>query len=249
MELFEGVIHDIRGWINGLRDSPRGFTEAAAVNRPWPAGERGNIVLRRDTALELGNPRDESASFMVWTGNPALVRDGMITRIGPDVAGHDGDGLPLGKAVILSVDGFTEDNCYERHREIELARYDVNLKGYMMRAVSQYMREWSRISRQAIADGFSLGILAAALMERYRRIGYVRGVEVLVVTSSPDDVRSLRGVGERAMRLIGAMNKMARELSFDCGTCDYTDVCGEVSELRSMRDARRGKERTAYEQN
>ncbi len=235
--------------MDGMKVSPRGFAEIAAAHRPWPMGERGNIVLKCDTAVELGNPRDESASFLVWTGNADLVRDGMITRIGPDVSVSAGASLPLGRAVILHVDGFTENNCYDRHREIELARYDVNLKGYMMRAVSQYMREWSRISRQAIAEGFSLEVLAAALMERYRKLEYVRGVEMLIVTSSPEDVRSLQHVGERAVRLIGAMNKMAKELSFDCGTCDFTDVCGEVSELRSMRDAMRGKEKAGYERN
>ena len=45
------------------------------------------------------------------------------------------------------------------------------------------------------------------------------------------------------------MNKMARELSFDCGTCDFTDVCGGVSELRSMRDSLRGKGKAVYEKN
>ncbi|HOT46493.1 MAG TPA: hypothetical protein PLM53_13905 [Spirochaetota bacterium] len=249
MKLFEEIIHELRSWMEGMRTSPHGFVESAADHRPWPAGEKGNIVLQCDTAVELGNPRDESASFLVWTGDADLVRDGMITRIGPDAAGSDGARLPLGKAVILHVEGFTEENCYERHREIELARYDVNLKGYMMRAVSQYMREWSRISRQAIADGFSLDVLASALMDRHRRLDYVRGAEILIVTSSPDDVRSLQHVGERAVRLIGAMNKMARELSFDCGTCDFTDVCGEVSELRSMRDTLRGKEKALYERN
>jgi len=249
MKLFEEIIHDLRSWMDGMRSSTHGFAEFTAVNRPWPAGEKGNIVLQCDTAVELGNPRDESASFLVWTGNPELVRDGMITRIGPDVAGRDGARLPLGKAVILDVEGFTEENCYDRHREIELARYDVNLKGYMMRAVSQYMREWSRISRQAIAEGFSLDLLAASLMERYRRLDYVRGVEILIVTSSPDDVRSLQHVGERAVRLISAMNKMAQEMSFDCGTCDFTDVCSEVSELRTMRDSLRGKENALYERN
>lgn len=249
MKLFEEIIHDLRSWMDGTGSARRDFSGTVTGPRPWPAGERGNIVLQRDTAVELGNPRDESASFLVWTGNPDLVRDGMVTRIGPDVAGKEGARFPLGKAVILAVEGFTEENCYERHREIELARYDVNLKGYMMRAVSQYMREWSRISREAIAGGFSLEVLAAALMDRYRRLDYVRGAEILIVTSSPEDVRSLQRVGERAVRLIGAMNKMAQELSFDCGTCDYTDVCGEVSELRTMRDTLRRKEKALYGNN
>ena len=52
-----------------------------------------------------------------------------------------------------------------RYREMELAKYDVSLAGYMMRAVSQYQREWSRISRQAVAAGFSLTAGAEAAIE------------------------------------------------------------------------------------
>jgi hypothetical protein len=57
--------------------------------------------------------------------------------------------LPFGKVVLLKLQGMDENNCYERHRQIDMARYDLNLKGYMMRAASQYMREWSRVSREA----------------------------------------------------------------------------------------------------
>jgi CO dehydrogenase/acetyl-CoA synthase beta subunit len=119
-------------------------------------------------------------------------------------------------------------------------RYNLNLKGYMIRAVSQYMREWSRISREAITNGFSLSVLSSALMEMYReKLEYIKTMEILFVTSTPDDVRSMRCIGERAARLIGAMNKMAQELSFDCGTCDFTDVCSEVDALKSMRQSMR----------
>jgi len=237
VKLFEDIITDLRSWIEDMKASSTDFTEGAAAHVTWPAGERGNIVLQNDTAVELGNPRDESASFLVWTDNGDLVRDGMFTCIGPEISSYSSNRLPLGKTVILAVTGFTEDNCYERYREIELIRYDLNLRGYMLRAVSQHMREWSRISRQAMEDGFSLEVLASILMERYRRLDYVSAVEILFVTSSPENVRSLRNMGERAMRLIGAMNKMAHELSFDCGTCDYTDVCAEVEGLRSMRNS------------
>ncbi|MEZ4578964.1 MAG: hypothetical protein R2875_13445 [Desulfobacterales bacterium] len=45
---------------------------------------------------------------------------------------------------------FNADNSYDRYREMELLRYDIHLKGYMMRGVSQYQREWSRVSHEAM---------------------------------------------------------------------------------------------------
>jgi CO dehydrogenase/acetyl-CoA synthase beta subunit len=238
MKLFEDVIRELRTWMDGMIESPHGYAEHTAVPASWPAGERGNIVLHSDTAIELGNPRDESVSFLVWTPDTSLIRNGITTVIGPDVSSFSGTNLPFGKVVLLGVDGFTEDNCYERHREIEITRYGMNLKGYMIRAASQYMREWSRISKEAITSGFSLTVLSSALMAMFReKIEYIKSVEILFVTSTPEDVRSLRNIGDRAARLIGAMNKMAQELSFDCGTCDFTDVCSEVDALKSMRQS------------
>ena len=64
---------------------------------------------------------------------------------------------------------------------------------------------------------------------------YVRSVETIFITSSKEDVLEVKTISDDVFRLISAMNKMAEELSFDCDTCDYSDVCGDVAELRSMR--------------
>ncbi|MBP7582700.1 MAG: hypothetical protein KBA61_01620 [Spirochaetes bacterium] len=232
MNLFDDTILQLRTFLKE-REGMLRTVQASSAN--WPAGERGNIVLGTDTGVELGNPRDESASFMAWTEKAGAIRDGAVHIIGPDVPEASGKNLPFGKVVLLGVEGMDEENCYERHRALELVRYDLNLKGYMMRAVSQYLREWSRVSREAVAGGFSFATLAGALAGMYRKIEYVKAVEFVFVTSSAADVRSLGETGGRVERLIGAMNKMAKEMSFDCGTCDFTDVCSEVEDLRNMR--------------
>jgi hypothetical protein len=47
-------------------------------------------------------------------------------------------------------------------------------------------------------------------------------------------------------RRIAAMNKMAEEMTFDCDTCDYNAVCGDVAELRAMRAALKQKETAVH---
>jgi CO dehydrogenase/acetyl-CoA synthase beta subunit len=86
----------------------------------------------------------------------------------------------------LSYDKFNinAENIYDRYREMDHLRYDISLKGYMMRAVSQYMREWSRISKEAINKGFSLFTLGGALIDKYRKLNYIDAVEIIFVTSS-----------------------------------------------------------------
>ncbi len=196
----------------------------------------GNLVLASSTAVELGNPRNESVSFMVWSQKKELINDGVVHLIGSDIPQSRGKSLPFAKVVMLAVEGMDEENCYERHRKLELARYDLELEGYMLRAVSQYLREWSRVSVEAFEKGFSFSILAGELSRLYRAFDFVRAVEFIIVTSDSSDVRSLYHVGEKVEKRIAAMNRMAVEMNFDCSSCEYTDVCTEVEGLRIFRE-------------
>jgi CO dehydrogenase/acetyl-CoA synthase beta subunit len=234
VELFPEIISDIRAFIETAKARNVQETCVAEEGVPWPEGGRNNIVLSSETGVELGKPDNESASFLVWTGLPGIIDDGMLHCVGPDIPDMQTRTVPFGKAVLLEVRGMTEENCYDRHRQLERVRYDISLKGYMMRAVSQYMREWSRVSREAVEKGFSLQILGSALMSHYRAIDFVTGVEIIFITSSTADVRDAGSIGEKAMRLIGAMNRMTEEMSFDCDSCEYVDVCSEVEGLRDI---------------
>jgi len=214
----------------------------AAGKIEWPKGGGRNVVLSEDTAVELGNPRMESSSCLIWTERLDKVTDGKMTLIGPDIRSSNAQTLPFGKIALLGVSGFDEDNVYDRYKEMEAVRYALDLKGYMIRAVSQYQREWSRISREAVRDGFSFEILANALRKEYLKKSYIRAVEFLFVTSGTEDVRELKEITKNVGRTIHALDKMLKELNADCDVCEYHDVCDEVDELKTMkkwRDERR----------
>ncbi len=235
MKLFNESISQLRDLLGQIEKKGTPCVRETAGLLRWQVREKNNIVLSSDTAVELGNPRHESASFLLWTEKASLVKESTITRIGPGLQDSSGASLPFGKVILLCVEGFNEENCYDRHRELEMVRYNLALKGYMMRAISQYMREWSRVSSEALAEGFDLNVLGNALVEEYRKLDYVRSAEVVFCTSSPEEVRRIREIGDRAGRLIAAMNHMAEEMSFDCASCDYFDICSEVDDLRSLR--------------
>ena len=235
MRLLEDDIRQLRTCVDAAMVGSACSTTPCTRVPVWPAGRRGNVVLQSETAVELGDPQQESAALLLWTAAPDLVHDGLITVIGPDLGRSVGVRLPFGKAVILAVEGFDEGNCVERHRELELLRYGLNLDGYMMRATSWQGREWARVGRQAVERGFSLQTLAAGLIRLYRSIPYVCAVEVILITSSREAVRSLAPVGETASRRVRALDKMATEASRECDDCDFNDVCSEVEGLRSAR--------------
>jgi CO dehydrogenase/acetyl-CoA synthase beta subunit len=234
MELFDSIIPEVRNCFSRSdKHKRREYTLTGKIS--WPVIQRGNVVLASDTAIELGGPETASVSYMLWTGRSELVHDKKFTLTGPDLKSPGETALPLGKIVLLGVDGMTSENCAARYTELEMVRHSLNLKGYMMRAASQYMREWSRVSREAIADGFSLKVLADRLYSAYMELDYVTSAEILIVTASEEKVLQLSAPGEKAARRLAALTKMTGELSADCGQCDYNDVCSEVAVLRKMR--------------
>lgn len=239
MNLFGDIITEMRSYL-ASREEEGTLRCVKAHGKSWPRMESGNLVLESDTAVELGNPRSESVSFVLWSEKENEIADGNVTIIGPDISEAKGKSMPFGKVVMLHVEGMNEDNSYERHRKIELARYELELEGYMLRAVSQYLREWSRVSNAAFEKGFSFSILAGELSKVYRAFDFVKGAEFVFVTSSAADVRLLRNMGDKAERRIAALSKMAIEMNFDCASCEYTDVCTEVEALRMVLERHDG---------
>ncbi len=217
--------------------------DAQQVSSSWPAGGKRNIILASDTAVELGHPDTASTSILVWTGSSSLIKNNSITVIGPDLPEARDMSLPFGRILMVSGEGFTEENCYDRYRELERLRFALDLKGYMLRAASQYRREWSRISRKALDKGLTLQIIGAALLRQINKFPWITGAELLYVTLSKEAVESLEEITLQASRIIEAMNRLTEDLSHDCGECDLTDVCSDVTELQNLRRAAREKEK------
>lgn len=233
MELIEKTIQNIRAFVE---EKPDRKILTADPYSAWSVGGPRNIVLNHDMGLELGNPKDESVSCLLWSENLHSIKDGAITLIGPDFQESSGKSLPFAKIVLAGVEGFTEENTYDLYREMDFLRYDLDLKGFMLRAVSQHHREWCRISKEALGLGFSSIHLASALMKLLKEKNYVRSVEIIFFTSSSDDVKKISEIVNPAFRMIAAMDKMAQELDYDCGSCEYQDVCDEAEEMKAMRE-------------
>lgn len=246
MGLFDKQYLDFMAFLNDKRR--RGIvSEFLNISRTdWPVEKNRNLVLGQDTAVELGNPKDASTSFLMWVNEPEKLKNGRVTIVGPDLSELSGRQVSFGKIVIVGATDFDADNSYDRYRELELLRYNIHLKGYMMRGVSQQQREWSRVSIEAVNKGFSFKHLGGALIDEFSQIGYVRAVETVFITAGREEVLEAKAIADDVFKLISAMNKMAREMSFDCDTCDYNDVCGDVAELRSMRNSLKGKETAAH---
>jgi CO dehydrogenase/acetyl-CoA synthase beta subunit len=232
MEVLEKIIDDIHDFLQKKLPYKLSMVSGDLI---WPSGEKRNIVLNDDMAVELGNPNMDSLSCIVWSEHANKIRSSHVSVVGPDIPESFGKSLPFGKIVLVAVKGFNEENTYDRYRDMEMIRYSIDLKGYMVRAVSQYQQEWSRISKEAFHKGFSFEILGKALIKEFLKRDYISAVEVIFVTSCSEDVKALKAITSDVRKVIQAMDKMVNELTLDCNGCDYREVCDEVVELKKMK--------------
>ncbi len=241
MELYEDLISGVRDFVAQRQDATP-FRQYQEKDLPaWPEGQKGRIVMQSETAVELGHPDSISTAFLLWSNQREIIHDGHVSLLGSELSEMDQPQLPFGKVLLLGVSDFTTDNAFERQRELDRLRFELELSGYMLRAVSQYGREWSRVSKQALAQGGTLAALGGEWLRLYRSHPLVKAAEILLVTSSSQDVSALQQIGKQAERRTRAMDRIAAEYSLDCDSCEYNDVCNEVDALRAMHAHRNGE--------
>ena len=241
MDLFREQFTFINDWL--AERERRGELQRLDGNvlPPWPAAEQRNLVIGQEIAVELGHPDDGSVAFLIWRESTEDNHGGRTYLVGPDLPAAKGKRLPFAKVVMIRGRGFDADNTHARYRRLEAVRYGIDLRGYMLRAVSQVSREWSRVSHAALAGGFSFAVLGDALIQAFTAIEFIDRADVLLVTSGQDDVMAFRPLADRVTQVIAAMNKMRVENDLDCGRCSFAPVCEAVDGLRAMRRAREKK--------
>lgn len=193
--------------------------------------DTATIVLTEDTWLELGHPGTSSLAPVLVTEHTDRVCDGAITLIGPDIPETQGS-LPFAQILLIASDEIQDEN----YQKINTFQYELELKGYMIKAVPSSLALWSRISKDSADEGLSFEILGNAIIAGYRSEFRISSMEVIFVTSSGEDVEELKDLRRKITRIISAMNKMMEEMSFDCSSCEYLDVCGDVRKLGALRD-------------
>ena len=215
---FDPQLQTVRRQLDRWRRDGRLCEVAADSVAPWPAGR--SLVLSADVAAELGSPAVGSWSLMIWSGD--AVPGGVVGRVGPDV-GQLGASAPLGRIVLVQADFDGEAaGCIDLREGV----CGTPLRGVTLRTRPSSGEVWTRVSRRALDDGFSLDHLGAAVVERLRRVEGVAAVSVLWVTD-PEVHRELRPTARDTERIAGALLKRHDEDVMECGSCEFNDICDE----------------------
>jgi CO dehydrogenase/acetyl-CoA synthase beta subunit len=236
LEVFNDDIAWLRRYIESKRTQGRDvrLLDSGKGDHRYPdflSSERPSIVLKEDTWLELGNPSSSSTAPVLVTDHFELVDDGAITLIGPDVPEVRGS-LPFAQILLIA----SKELQDEDYRKLNSFQYELELAGYMIKAVPSSLTIWSRISKESADEGFSFEILGRAIADRYKSRFDIPSLEIVFVTSSKEDVEELEDIHHKVTRIISAMNKMIEETSFDCSSCEYLEVCADVRQLGALRE-------------
>jgi CO dehydrogenase/acetyl-CoA synthase beta subunit len=236
LEIFNDDIRWLRRYIESRRVQGRDVSllDSGRGDERYPDflnKEGATIVLSEDTWLELGNPKTSSTAPVLVTDRLDLVNDGAITLIGPDIPETRGS-HPFAQILLIASNQLQDED----YRKINSFQYGLELRGYMIKAIPSSLTIWSRVSKETAGQGFSFEILGKAIIERYKSTFEIPSIEVIFVTSSKEDVEELTDLRHKVTRIISAMNKMIEETSFDCSSCEYLDVCGDVRRLGALRE-------------
>jgi len=253
LEIPDSSIDKLRSYLEAIRGSgrlqetkcPSGIG-ALAEGLPVGVGpvQGANIILKEDTAVELGSPDLGSCAFVLTSHDTSLVRDGVITLVGPDVPESVGRSLPFAQVLLVAGNELRDQHhlVLEQHHMIS-----NRIEGYMVRLAPQRQRMWTRVSKSAVEKGFTFETLGRALMAVYKsELPIIEAAEVVFVTSSSEDVEGLKGIAAEVQKerseALSRRFKMQADGTYEC-TSEYVDcrscpdepICDEVRGLIRLR--------------
>jgi CO dehydrogenase/acetyl-CoA synthase beta subunit len=207
-----------------------------------------NIILKEDTAVELGNPSVASCAFILWTSNLSLVRNGQMTLVGPDIKESLGESLPF--AQILLIGG---RELKDQHHLLLEQHYLISsrIEGYMVRLAPQRLRMWTRVSKDAVNKGFTFETLGRALIHIYKsELPMIEAAEVFFITSSKEDVMGIERIANDVQQtkndILSSRFTQRDDGSYEC-TSGYVDcrdcpdnvVCDDIRDIIRLRRKKR----------
>jgi CO dehydrogenase/acetyl-CoA synthase beta subunit len=206
-----------------------------------PSQAASPLILKENTAVELGGPQTAGSTFMIWTKDVSLISDGQIMLVGPDLSEVDGETLPFGQVTLVGGPAISTEIQSRLEREHYAAEH---IPGYMVRSTGG--RIWSRVSFQALDDGLSLRSVGAAIIAHLReKLPAVTAAEIIFITSSTDDVQNLERIGAQVRKLSHDLRRERLRETADgqyiceneisCEACTDNDVCSDIREILVIR--------------
>ena len=210
-------------------------SEIASEIRPLPGN---TLLLKNDTAVELGHPTGISTFFALCGDESTRVENGKITLIGKDLDELIGTEVPLGIVIIARFKSTPSVGLYSKLLGCGYVGGEV--PGFLVRAMSG--RYWCRVSWKAVKSGLTLFTLGSYIIKKIKiNIPDAESASLLFITSSDKDVLELSRIGEHVEKAIHhARRESFMELYPDeyrcltnqqCSICQDEKTCSEIRKI------------------
>jgi acetyl-CoA decarbonylase/synthase complex subunit beta len=238
----------------GLEKKKMGETEAKAefpfdIN-PMYEGER---VRKSGMYAEFGGVNKPGFELVLFEPDPAKIKDGEVTLIGPDIEDMEEGGV-YAYGMIYRVSGEQIEKDLEAVIERRNHEFQGYIQGYMH--LNQRAEIWVRISKDAVKKGLkSLKQIGKATITLFKaELPFIEKMEATYITEEEEVIRQLEEANQiyeaRDARSKGLHDEDVDEF-YQCTLCqsfaptnvcvvtpDRTALCGAMSWFDSRAAAR-----------
>lgn len=193
------------------------ITEVPVPVAYGPAFE-GERIRKEDLHVELAGPKAPGTELTVIAED---VEDGKITVVGPDVNEIEaGTTIPFG--LLIEVSGRKMQKDFEPILERQLHHFLNEAEGFLH--VGQRDIIWERISKKAVAAGFTFEHVGKIVHARYHADfgGIVDKVQVTIFTKEPEVsalVHRAQSVYHERDERIGSLTDESVDIFYSCTLC------------------------------
>ena len=235
MRLYDRLIEESLALLEGLPGR-----RLAAPGEAWPEAGEGALILRSESAYELGGGSLAAASAFGLSSSESLVGGDEVWLYGPDLPDLKED-APYARLAFVRVaeDGLGEgEAAYAAIRGIEHARYRVSPRGYMARISAASEREPVRVGKAALREGLDFAKVGSHYLRAYHARPEVLAAKLVFVTLPGFPYGELSKLAARAEAITESLDHVLKDLVMDCASCNLKPVCDEVEGMRELHFSR-----------
>ncbi len=231
MNLYDGLIKDI---LKVLQDYP--MKKLDNLNTSWGINNKNVFLLDKEMAYELGGYPKESVNILIQSDDK-FVEPGVyfICPKDFDMKSLEIDRhLSFGKIVLLKTRNLDENNIYDFTQKTLIKDTKAYFNDVMTRASSKHYFINYKVSKKAVKEGFDLYKMASAIHSSYLDLNEVENCAVIILIGDMPIYKDLLPLAEKNKEISIALNHIFDGVNMDCKSCDMTEICDEIKELRSI---------------
>ena len=229
IHIFDSDVKNLLNLLDGMPSKRFAFDKSKVL----PTQTRCDLVLLRDCAFELGGSDCDCIGSTVVTDDIEFESETVL--VGKELKDVKRD-CNYAKIVLLSLKSSPEEEqqIFDLVKSLEYAKYDDNVKGFMMRASAFTQREQVRVSKQAVKNGLNFEKIGATTIASYLKKDVVKAVKVIFVADADVDFAPLYAFAEHTKEVLDAFNHLLDNVLVDCAHCNLKSICDQVEGMREL---------------